>query len=413
MESNVFVQLGVSVLLGLLVGLQRQRMDDSVAGIRTFPLITVMGTVCGWLAQDFGGWIIAAGLMALAALLVSANLMRAKSGDIDPGLTTEIAALVLFGVGACIVVGPMAAAVALGGAVAVLLHLKKPLHRFVAAIGEKDIKAIMQFVLVTLVILPVLPNKAYGPYAVLNPFKIWLFVILVVGMSLGGYVMFKFVGSRAGTWLGGILGGIISSTATTVSYARRSRETPDAARAAALVIMIASTVLYARLLVLIGTVTPGTFPQVALPLTAMLLACMVITGAAALWHRKSSVKIAQPENPAELKTALLLGALYALIRFGSAAARDHFGASGLYAVAILGGLTDVDAVALATAQSVTGEDAASGTTWRAIVIASMSNLVFKGGIVAVLGGRELLRLILMLFGVTLLAGVAILCLWPQ
>jgi len=412
MESNVFVQLGVSILLGLLVGLQRQRTDNAVAGIRTFPLITVLGTLCGLLAQAFGGWVIAAGLVALAALLFAANLMRLKAGDVDPGLTTEIAVLVLFGVGTCIVVGPMAVAVAVGGMVAVLLQLKQPLHRFVSAMGEKDIKAIMQFVLVTLVILPVLPNKTYGPYSVLNPFKIWLFVILVVGMSLGGYVMFKFVGAKAGTWLGGVLGGIVSSTATTVSYARRSKEVPGATRAAGLIIMIASSVLYARLLVLIGIAAPGGLPHVALPLGTMLAACVVITGAAVLWTRNASMKISQPNNPAELKTALILGALYAMIRFGSAAAQDHFGARGLYAVAILGGLTDVDAVTLAAMQS-GGGTAETGAPWRAILLASMSNLAFKAGIVAVLGGRELLRMILALFGATLLAGVAILWLWPQ
>src|SRR5262245_12284759 len=197
MESNVFIQLGVSLLLGLLVGLQRERTESTVAGIRTFALITVFGTICAWLATKHGGWVIAAGLMALAALLVIANLARIKSGDIDPGMTTEIAALLLFGVGACVVIGQMAVAVALGGAIALLLQLKKPLHKFVATIGETDIKAIMQFVLVTLVILPVLPNRTFGPYAVLNPFKIWLFVVLIVGVSLCGYVVFKLVGDKA------------------------------------------------------------------------------------------------------------------------------------------------------------------------------------------------------------------------
>jgi hypothetical protein len=124
MESNVFIQLGVSLLLGLLVGLQRERTESAVAGIRTFPLITVFGTMCAWLATAHGGWVIAAGLMALAALLVVANLVRLKSGDIDPGLTTEIAALLLFGVGACVVIGQMAVAVALGGVIALLLQLK-------------------------------------------------------------------------------------------------------------------------------------------------------------------------------------------------------------------------------------------------------------------------------------------------
>jgi uncharacterized membrane protein (DUF4010 family) len=188
---------------------------------------------------------------------------------------------------------------------------------------------------------------------VLNPFKIWLFVILVVGMSLGGYVMFKFVGSKAGTWLGGMLGGIVSSTATTVSYARRSKENPGAARAAGLIIMIAS---HGALCAPAGAHrhrrARRSYGTWCYPLTAMLAACVIITGAGSVVDaERFRENVATPDNPAELKTALILGALYAAIRFGSAAAQDHFGASGLYAVAILGGLTDVDAVTLAAMQS--------------------------------------------------------------
>lgn len=412
MESNVFIQLGVSLLLGLLVGLQRERTEPAVAGIRTFPLITVFGTMCAWLATQYGGWVIAAGLLALAALLVIANLARIKSGDIHPGLTTEIAALLLFGVGACVVIGQMAVAVALGGTIALLLQLKKPMHQFVAAIGETDIKAIMQFALVTLVILPVLPNRTFGPYAVFNPFKIWLFVVLIVGVSLCGYLIFKLVGHKAGTWLGGVLGGVISSTATTVSYARRSAEAPGGANLAALVIMIASTILYARVLILIGAVASGSFLQLAPPLAVMFVACAVIAGVASRLGRKHPARMPPQENPAELKSALIFGALYALISFAVAAAKDHFGSSGLYTVAVLSGLTDVDAITLSTAQLTNGDQLATDTAWRAILIASMSNFLFKAGIVAVLGDRQLFWRVAIMFGLALLAGAAILWLWP-
>lgn len=412
LESNVFIQLGVSLLLGLLVGLQRERTDSAVAGIRTFPLIAVFGTLCAWLGERHGTWVIAAGLVALAALLVMANFARLKGGDFDPGITTEVAALLLFGIGASVVVGPMAVAVALGGTVAVLLQLKKPLHEFVAAIGETDMKAIMQFALVSLVILPVLPNEAYGPYAVLNPFKIWLFVVLIVGLSLCGYVIFKFVGNRAGTWLGGILGGVISSTATTVSYARRTAEAPGSAGTAALVIMIASTILYVRVLILIAMVASGSFLKMAPPLLAMLVSCIVIVGIGSRLAHNSTARMPPQGNPAELKPALLFGLLYAVILFGVAAAKDHFGSSGLYAVAVLAGLTDVDAITLSTSQLANGNQLGADSAWRAILIASMSNFVFKAGIVAVLGDRSLLRLIAILFGAAILAGAAILLLWP-
>jgi uncharacterized membrane protein (DUF4010 family) len=412
MEDNAFVQLGVSLLLGLLVGMQRERTESAIAGIRTFPLITVFGTVCAWLAAPHGGWIVAAGLLAVSALLLVANLARIKAGDIDPGLTTEIAALLLFGVGACVVVGQMPVAVALGGAIALLLHLKKPLHEFVKGIGEIDVKAIMQFVLVTLVILPVLPNRDYGPYGVLNPFKIWLMVVLMVGISLSGYVAFKLFGAKAGTLLGGLLGGLVSSTATTASYARRSTNLPNSAGFAALVIMIASTSVFVRVLVEIVAVAPGNFTKLGPPLAAMLIVCCAIAAVAFRFTPGKSAELPAQGNPAELKSALFFGALYAVVILAVAAAKDHFGSSGLYTVAVLSGLTDMDAITLSTAQLVNNGTIEANTGWRVILVASMSNLVFKAGIVAALGNRGLLRRISTLFGVALLGGIAILLLWP-
>ena len=412
MEANVFVQLGVSLLLGLLVGLQRERTDSAIAGIRTFPLITAFGTVCAWLAAQHGGWIIAAGLVAVAALLFIANIARIKAGDIDPGLTTEIAALLLFGVGACVVAGQMPVAVALGGAIALLLHSKKPLHEFVKSIGETDLKAIMQFVLVTLVILPVLPNRDYGPYGVLNPFKIWLMVALMVGISLAGYVAFKMFGGKAGTLLGGLLGGLVSSTATTASYARRSTKTPGSAKLAALVIMIASTTVFLRVLIEIVVVASRNFVQLGLPLVTMLALCCVIATVAFRFSSEKSTELPAQGNPAELKSALFFGALYAVVILAVAAAKDHFGSSGLYTVAVLSGLTDMDAITLSTAQLVNAGTLEPTAGWRIILVAAMSNLAFKSGIVAVLGDRGLLRRISLMFGAALVGGAAILLLWP-
>jgi hypothetical protein len=190
----VLQQLAVAFGLGLLLGLQRERTGSSIGGIRTFPLIALFGTVCALLGKTFGGWLVAAGLLALVVIVVYSNFAKMKSGEIDPGMTTEVAALLLYGLGAYVVIGSMVLAVVVGGAMAVLLQFKKPLHAFAGAIGERDMLAIMQFVLLSLVILPVLPHQDFGPYGVWNPFQIWLMVVLIVGISLTGYIAYKFLG---------------------------------------------------------------------------------------------------------------------------------------------------------------------------------------------------------------------------
>jgi uncharacterized membrane protein (DUF4010 family) len=262
------------------------------------------------------------------------------------------------------------------------------------------------------VILPVLPNRAYDLYQVLNPFQIWLMVVLIVGIGLAGYVAYKIFGEKAGTVLGGLLGGLISSTATTLSYARRTASAPSGGALAALVIMIAAGTVFVRLLAEIAVVAPGQFTEFAPPLVAMFAACAVIAAFMYRHGRDHDGEMPLQGNPADLRSAIIFGALYALIIFAVAAAKDEFGARGLYTVAVLSGLTDMDAITLSTAQLAHQGRLEAGTGWRLILIASMANLAFKGGLVALLGSRELLRYVVVLFGAALVAGGAILWLWP-
>lgn len=412
MIPDIYIQLAVALGLGLLVGLQRERVDSVIAGIRTFALISLFGAISAQLAKTYGGWILVVGFLATALLVTAGNLVRLQKGEAEPGQTTEFAALVVFGLGAWVVTGSMAVPVVLAGAVVALLHFREPLHDFVDRIGEKDVRAIVQFAVIALVILPILPDRDMGPYGVLNPSQIWWMVVLIVGLSLAGYVAYKLFGAKAGTVLAGLLGGLISSTATTATYARRSRETPDLARLAALVVMLASTVVYGRVLVEIAAVARGSLVHLGPPLAAMLGVCVVVSVAAWLLGRDGNGEPPEPGNPAELKSALIFGALYAAILLAVAFARDRFGTAGLYVVAVISGLTDVDAITLSTARLVESAKLEPGTGWRAILLASMSNLVFKAGIVAMLGSRALLGRVVLLFGAALAGGGAILWLWP-
>ncbi|HEX5717230.1 MAG TPA: MgtC/SapB family protein [Thermoanaerobaculia bacterium] len=412
MIPDIFIRLAVALGLGLLVGLQREKVDSVIAGIRTFALISLFGAVCAQLAKTYGGWILVVGFLTTALLITAGNLVRMQNHEAEPGQTTEFAALVVFGLGAWVVTGSMAVPVVLAGAVVVLLHFRESIHGVVEKIGERDLRATMQFVLIALVILPVLPDRDMGPYGVLNPYEIWWMVVLIVGLSLAGYVAYKLFGSGAGTVLAGILGGLVSSTATTASYARRSRENADLSRLAALVIMLASTVVYGRVLVEIAAVARGRLLDLAPPLAAMFGVCILVSGAAWLLGRDGDDELPEQGNPAELKAALIFGALYAAVLLAVAFARDRFGTAGLYIVAAISGLTDVDAITLSTSRLVQSSRLDPDTGWRAILLASMSNLGFKAGIVAALGSRALLGRIVLLFGAAMVGGGLILWLWP-
>ncbi|MHB9009392.1 MAG: MgtC/SapB family protein [Limisphaerales bacterium] len=410
--AATFQNLALALGLGLLVGLQRERAGTPLAGIRTFPLVTLFGALCALLADRLGAWLPAAGLFSLAVVIFAASLINARLKPDDAGMTTDAALLLMSLVGACVMLELRAVAVVVGGAAAVLLHLKPQLHTFATRIGEDDFRAMMQFALITLVILPVLPNRTFGPFLVLNPHKIWLLVVLIVGLSLAGYLAHRFLGPRAGTALAGLLGGLISSTATTVSQARQARAIPEASNLATAVIMLASAVVFGRVIAVYATVASGSVSAVAPPLTLL----MLVTGALALaaWSqtRGSDAVAAQHTNPSELKSALVFAALFAGVLLATAAGKEYFGERGLYVVAALSGLTDMDAITLSVGQMTTRGTASPAIAWRLIVVAALANVVFKGAVAATLGGRPLFRRLLPYFGATFAAGVLILAFWP-
>ena len=406
--SEILSRLGIALGLGLLVGLQRQRTDARIAGFRTFPLVTLLGVLSGLVAQRYGGAVIAVAFVGLALLIVGANLSRQRGDEERPGVTTEVALLVMFAVGSYLVDGSTPIAIVVGGVVAVLLHLKPQMHALAARIPPRDFTAIMQFALISLVILPVLPNRYFGPFAVLNPFKIWLMVVLIVGISLSGYVFYQYLGERAGAWASGILGGLISSTATTVSLARRSRVMNQAPGLNAFVILMASAIVFVRLGILISATSPS-FVQLAwIPLGVMFVVLVSFAWFQLRRGTDRSSPVLVQENPTELRPAIIFGCLYAVVLLAVAAAREYFGPQGVFVVAVLSGLTDMDAITLSVTQMVNLEQISGSAGWKLILVASMANLAFKAGTIAVLGDRRLFWRVTLGFGVAAAAGVGLL-----
>ena len=408
-----FASLGIALGLGLIVGLQRESAQSTLAGLRTFPLVTLLGSVCALLSPAAGGWVLAAGLLGVAAATAMGNVAHLKDAEAHPGITTEIALLMMYGLGAYTVLGNRAVAVVLGGTIAVLLHFKAELHGLVGRLGDRELRAIMQLVLLALVVLPVLPDATFGPFAVFNPREMWLMAVLIVGLSLGGYIALKFLGENAGIVAGGLLGGLISSTATTVSWSRRTREHPQASRAAGIVILIASTVVYGRVLAEIAAVARPFLRTAAPPILALSAAMAVAAAALWLMSRDNEPVSVEGQQPADLKTAFTFAALYVVVLFAVAYAKERAGTRGLYVVSALSGLTDVDAITLSVARLVGSQQIDPAQGWRLVVVGLLSNLVFKGAMAAVLGDRRLRRWILLLFGLQLLAGAAVLAFWPS
>jgi len=416
MDYHDLTTLGIAFGLGLLVGLQREKANSELAGVRTFTLIALLGVLAGFLSRDYENPFIMPVLgIALTSLLVAANLINIKAiTNPDVGQTTEVAALMMFAIGAYLVMGDRVLGIIIGVTMSVLLYVKERLHGFINKLEEKDLAAIMTFAGISLVVLPILPNKTYGPYNVLNPQNIWLMVTLIVGLSVLGYFIYKFVGKKLGIISNGVLGGLISSTATTVSYARKTVDTVSVSKMAAFVITVASAISLARVMVEVGVVIPEKLPDILLPLmvefVVMTLICLVMFYS--INKDSKDDKMPEPDNPAEFKSALVFGLLYGAILLAVAFANEEFGGDALYVVAIISGLTDVDAITLSLSQLIKTDSLSVTSGWKLILLATLSNLVFKGIMAGVLGTKQLAKWITLTFGIAIIVGVFLIWLWP-
>ena len=404
--------LGTALGLGLLVGLQREWVQARVAGIRTFALVTLFGGLSGVLSFTLGGWVIGAALVACAAIVIMGVVAELRQPDPDVGLTTEISVLLMFTVGAIAVLGHRLEAVVCAGTVMVLLQSKEPLHGMVRRIGEKDLREIARLVLAGLVILPLLPNREMGYLGVLNPFKAWLMVVLIIGISLAAYLTGKFLGGSKGAVLAGVLGGLISSTATTASVARRSRAAGVVGRSLAAITLTASAVVFVRVIAEVMIAAPGAWPAMLPPLAVMMGWSLLVAVVAHRIAARSGQVAAEESTPSELKGAVMFGLLYVAVLYGVALAKEHFGTTGLYTVAAISGLTDMDAITLSTSGLVQSGHVEAGTGWRVILLGGIANLLFKAGLVAVLGVKGYIRPALAGFAAVLAGGLAILAFWP-
>ena len=405
LDTTLWLAIGGGLGAGLLIGLERERNPAGKAGVRTFALVSLLGTLAALLGNHVeSAWLLPAGLLAVTGMLVVAYA-RVAPGE-DPGTTTVAAAGVAYLLGALAGYGEATLAAALAIVVTALLYFKPELESWSAALKREEQVSLLQFLVITFIVLPILPDRGFGPYGVLNPREIWLMVVLIAGVGVASYMAMRVAGERHGTLLTGLLGGLVSSTATTALYARRSVESPAMAQVALVVVSLANLVVLVRVAVLAAVVAPEILPRLTPVLGAALAAGLVAV--ALLLHRGAGgTQLALPpaRNPAEIGMALRFGALYAVVLLAAAWLQDLFGGRGLYIATALSGLADVDPGVLSALNLFGGARISAGTAVAAIAIALAANMLFKLGILAWFGRRLALRA-LAPFGAALAGGAA-------
>lgn len=380
----------VSLGIGLLIGLERERNPRAKAGLRTFALTSLLGTLCAMLSEQTGSpWLLVMGFAAVGAYIVAAYLAE-RASDVEPGTTTEAALLVCYALGAMVWHGERELAIMLAIVTTVLLYFKPEMQGVARQLTRRDLVSILQFAVLTFIILPILPNQNFGPFQSFNPHQTWLMVVLISGIGLAGYVALRLFGQRYGTLLLGFLGGVVSSTATTLVYARHGKARPELLRMAVVVILLANLVVMVRLMVLGAVLAPHTLAHLLPILGAGLVLGLLAT--LPQWRREEAgneLPMLEMANPTELRTAIGFGVLYAVVLFFASWVSAAVGQKGLYSVAAVAGLTDVDAITLSALRLFTLGKITEMQLATAIVIGLLANLGFKLALIFAIGGRTL------------------------
>ncbi len=413
---DVALDFAMAILLGALVGVEREKRKgedrevEQIAGLRTFILLALLGACAGYLSRGSAvPWVLAAALLIVGAFVVVGYLVTSRASQDGKGLTTEVAAIVVFLLGAMVMLGNHEIAIGLGVVTAAVLAYKRPLHVFVRRLGWDDVFAGLRLLIATFIALPLLPDRPIDPWGALNPYALWLLVILISGLSLVGYALTRWLGPGKGALITGLAGGLVSSTAVTLSFSREARTTPENTTAFACGILLAWAVMFARMLVLVAVVNRTLLASMLIPFGVM---AMVVGGFAALFYyrdgaaarpaaAKGDLKVA---NPFSLVAAAKFAAFFAVVLVAVKIAQENFPGDGVYAVAALAGLTDVDAITLSMSEF--ARSGAAQVAVTAIVIAAVVNTLVKCGIAVFVGGLPLGKPLLLTTSVMLVAGLA-------
>jgi uncharacterized membrane protein (DUF4010 family) len=412
-QIALFYRFGAALAIGFLIGLQREYAHggperEIFAGERTFALMGLVGCTAAMAADVLvSPWPFVVIMALIGGFIAVSYFVTAWHGEV--GLTTETAALLTVIAGALCYWDYLALAVALAVVTTVLLSLKLEMQMFAQRITREDVYATLKFAVITAIVLPVLPDRSFGPppWDVLNPYKIWLMVVFISGISFLGYMLVKVVGSKQGIGLTGLLGGMVSSTAVTLSFSERSRKETELAKPLALAITVAWTVMFSRVVVEVAALNVELLKVLWMPMAASAAVGLVYCVYLYFSQRTDEEGEVSFSNPFELGPAVKFGLIYAVILLISKAAQMYLPTAGVYLASIVAGLTDVDAITLSMAELSSTGGLELSTAARAIVLAAMSNTVVKEGIVLSSGSRALRKSMLPGFVAMLVSGIGV------
>jgi uncharacterized membrane protein (DUF4010 family) len=412
MDLAIAFRLAIALALGLIVGMERgweSRESPTglrMAGVRSFGFVGLFGGVSALLALKFGANVLAVAFLGLALMVVASYVTTAKETQ-DFGITTELSLLITFVLGALAGGGFEAEALASAVVMTVLLGLKQELHHTLEKLDRRELIATLQLLIVAAVALPLLPDRNLGPWEALNPRTIGWLVLLIAGISYVGYFAMRIFGTRVGLLATAVLGGLVSSTAVTLSYGRMARSDQRNFALLGAGISLAAGTMAVRILVEVAIVNFSLLPWLVAPVA--ILAMVPLVAAVAIASRtpasKSSAEV-QLKNPVELGSALGFGAVLSLLFILVRAFESWFGNAGIYILSAISGITDVDAVSLSLAQATrTNLPLSVGAT--GILIAAMVNTVVKALLATFIGGWQLARwcatILLSALGLSLIA----------
>jgi uncharacterized membrane protein (DUF4010 family) len=427
---KIFQPFIIAILLGALMGLERafaSRVDDSdvdiLGGVRTFSLISLFGCIAAFLDKNYKSGILIVSFIGVLTLAgISYFISFGKHNE--RGITTEISLFICFTVGVMVQFSDYITATFITIFVTLILYLKESMHKLVKRVESEDIRAVLKFAIITFVILPIFdPEYAYylrdiGGFGwlsgspelmnveVINPHTVWLMVVLISAIGFSGYVAIKILGSRKGIGLTGFLGGLVSSTATTMTFSKRSREEKSLSLPFSLGILLACTTMFPRILVEVLIINSDLL--LSLSVTMGFMAASGLAVCFFIWKKTEGATSDEVplKNPFSIMPAVKFGLLYAIIVFVARAMEVIAGDKGIYIVSILSGLTDVDAITLTMSQISRQDSSKLTQATVAITLAAFSNTILKAGMAYVLGSRELKRIILVGFAIILIVGFA-------